>query len=76
MENNDKSLIRNKSNFVLSKDRAARLGVFVQNAMYIPLKPAKLERKLNSPEQKSVSTLANKENIIIMQADKSIKKAQ
>ena len=49
-------------------DREALLDAFVQRTMTISLKPAKhtaIKRNLNSPEQKTISSLANDENIII-----------
>ena len=73
MEDDDESLVRNKSNFVPPKGREQLLDTFVENTINIPLEAqgkSKIKRNINTSEQKSLSSLANDSNIIIKQADK------
>ena len=73
MEDDDESLVRNKSNFVPPKGREQLLDTFVENTIHIPLEAqdkSKIKRNINTSEQKSLSSLANDSNIIIKQADK------
>lgn len=72
-EDPDESLVRNKSNFVPPIGREQLLDNFVYSTTNIPLTPiekSKIKRNITKVEQKSISTLANDEEIIIKQADK------
>ena len=72
-EDDDQSLVRNKSNFVPPQDREELLDTFVKSTTNIPLVPtekSKIRRNITFSEQKSMSELANDETIIIKQADK------
>ena len=71
MEDDDESLVRNKSNFVPPKGREQLLDTFVENTINIPLEAqdkSKIKRNINTSEQKSLSSLANDSNIIFKQA--------
>ena len=73
MEDDDESLVRNKSNFVPPKGREQLLDNFVENTINIPLEAqdkSKIKRNIIISEQKALSLLANDSNIFIKQADK------
>ena len=73
IEDDDQSLVRNKSNFVPPQGREELLDTFVKSTTNIPLVPtekSKIRRNITFSEQKSMSELANDETIIIKQADK------
>ena len=73
IEDDDQSLVRNKSNFVPPQGREELLDTFVKSTTNIPLVPtekSKIRRNITFTEQKSMSELANDETIIIKQADK------
>ena len=73
VDDDDESLVRNKSNFVPSQGREELLDCFVHNTVNIPLIPnekSNIRRNITLAEQKAISKLANDESIIIKQADK------
>ena len=73
VEDEDKSLVRNKSDFVPPQGREELLDAFVKHTASIPLVPtekSKIRRNVTLSEQTSISELASDENIIIKQADK------
>ena len=77
IEDYDESLVRNKSNFVPPKGREELLDNFVQSTINISLEPAeksKVRRNINFSERKSITSLANDENIIIKQIDNNPQK--
>ena len=73
IDDDDQSLVRNKSNFVPPQGREELLDTFVKSTTNIPLVPkekSKIRRNITFSEQKSMCELANDETIIIIQADK------
>ena len=73
IDDNDKSLVRNKTNFVPPKGRDQLLDNFVESTINIPLETqdkSKIKRNISFSEQKAISSLANDTSIIIKQADK------
>ena len=72
-EDQDQSLVRNKSHFVPPQGREQLLDNFVYSTANIPLTPtekSKIRKNVSINEQKCISSLANDETIIIKQADK------
>ena len=73
VDDDNESLVRNKSNFVPPQGREELLDCFVHNTVDIPLIPnekSNIRRNITLFEQKAISKLANDESIIIKQADK------
>ena len=73
VEEEDKSLVRNKSDFVPPHGREELLDAFVKHTNSVPLVPtekSKIRRNVTWQEQTSISELASDESIIIKQADK------
>ena len=73
VDDDDGSLVRNKSNFVPPQGREELLDCFVHNTVNITLIPnekSNIRRNITLSEQKAISKLANDESIIIKQADK------
>ena len=68
IKDNDESLVRNKTNFVPPHGREELLDSFVKST--VPTEKSNIRRNLSIPEQKSISQLANDDNIIIKQTDK------
>ena len=67
------SLVRNKSNFVPPQGREEILDNFIVSTTNIPLEPSEksnVKRKISISEQKTITSLASDETIIIKQADK------
>ena len=71
-DENDESLVRNKSNWIPPKGRDKDLESFVSNVRDIPLHPNENNIKYNllKPQQNCITSLANDKNIIIKEADK------
>ena len=72
-EDEDESLVQNKSNFVPPQGREEILDNFVASTTNIPLEPSEksnVKRNISISEQKPITSLANDETIIIKQADK------
>ena len=72
-DENDESLVRNKSNWIPPKRRDKDLESFVSNVRDIPLHPIEnknIKYNLSKPQLNCITSLANDENIIIKEADK------
>ena len=72
-DENNESLVRNKSNWIPSKGRDKDLESFVSNVRDIPLHPNEIKNikyNLSKPQQNCITSLANDKNIIIKEADK------
>ena len=72
-DENDESLVRNKSNWIPPKGRDKDLESFFSNVRDIPLHPNKnknIKYNLSKPQQNCIASLANDKNIIIKEADK------
>ena len=72
-DENDQSLVRNKSNWIPPKGRDSDLEAFVTNVTDIPLTPndkSKIKHNLPKSQQNSIKSLTDDESIIIKEADK------
>ncbi|MEW8547699.1 MAG: hypothetical protein AB2693_29680, partial [Candidatus Thiodiazotropha sp.] len=71
-ENNDISLVKNKSNFVPPKNRNQALDEFVKSVENIPLtdNDRAVKDNLMRHERNSIRSLSKDKNIIIKEADK------
>ena len=72
-DDNDESLVRNKSHWIPPKGRDSDLEAFVTNVTDIPLTPndkSKIKHNLSKSQHNSIKSLALDDNIIIKEADK------
>ena len=72
-EDEDESLVRNKSNWIPPKGRDRELDTFVSHVTDIPLTgndKSKIKHNLSQPQQKSIKSLTDDNTIIIKEADK------
>ena len=73
VDDDDESLVRNKSNFVPHQGREKLLDCFVHNTvsiLLIPNEKSNIRRNITFSQQNAISKFANDESIIIKQVDK------
>ena len=69
-EDSDKSLVRNKSNFIPHSERNAALDKYISTKEYFPKTNNKIKQNFSKYESSAIKTLQNDESIIIKEADK------